>query len=161
MKNGSSLHVNWLAIIGISITFILVSAFSGTHGVIEIPEGGPPQVSVFHLLFDGEKYVGRNVVVSGYLGIYGGSAALYPTKEDALMQNAPLGLMIYDPKLPELLDRCVNHFVSVEGIFRIRPAGYHVFETVKSVDTYVFGKPWEFQSQCYVRPFEEGETTKP
>ena len=75
--------------------------------------------SVVELMLTGDKYAGRIVDVSGYMGrLLGGETAyyLYANTDEERMKNRRMGLLVL-PSLAEEFEGCLGKFIRISGTY--------------------------------------------
>jgi len=86
-------------------------------------EDGPRYISIHHLRIEHEKFIGREIIIKGYLsGMLAENlqpAYLYATSDDANMRNRSAAVFIDVYNNPRLIDisDCMERFVEVKGTF--------------------------------------------
>lgn len=82
-------------------------------------------ITVYELRIQSQDYSGKKVVLKGYLsGRYAeahGSPYLFATTDDAKMRNQAAAVFIdlYGNPWVKDVDECMEHFVQVQGTFRV------------------------------------------
>jgi hypothetical protein len=98
-------------------------------------------VSIHELRVHNQDYIGKKVVLKGFLsGRYAeahGSPYLFATTDDAMMRNQAAAVFIdlYENPWVNDIDKCMEHFVQVWGTFRVTDNPYNPGLGVTDIDS--------------------------
>lgn len=106
--------------IKLAMTVIVGLLISRAVGVEEI-DGATPRVGIIHLLIDPSEFDGKLVKVNGYLRNKSSTLYLFPSVNDALMRNYPVGIYV-DVKVRDAQE-CYGQFVEIHGVFGLAGSG--------------------------------------
>ena len=133
--------------------FLVQAVFVGSLLAACSQDNGSKDVSIQQLHDSPSKYSQKTVRIKGFLSGYGGWLILYPSKEDALMVNNPVGLLVIDSSPGKIFASeflCVEEYSEVVGEFGfIDIANVWGITELHEVSNFTFDDETSYREDCY------------